>query len=109
MPGGDQTGPRGGGPKTGRSLGDCADNDQSGYAAYRAGKRSGRGFRWGGRGRFRRNRLNAGTWPGRSRDRLFARSVSQDQDADSLKAQAEELQNALQETQTRLAELEAEE
>ena len=46
MPGGDQSGPTGGGPKTGRGFGNCADNDQPGYT-----RRSGQGFRGGGRGR----------------------------------------------------------
>ena len=47
MPGGDRTGPRGKGPKTGRGLGFCTDNNSPGYT-----NPQGRPF--GGRGRGRR-------------------------------------------------------
>jgi hypothetical protein len=101
MPGGDRTGPYGGGPRTGRGLGYCADNDQPGYTAA-----FGRGFRRGGRGW--RNRFNTGFWPGRGGGRFFVQSTVQDQDLDSLRAQTQELANALQEIQNRLTTLEPE-
>jgi hypothetical protein len=53
MPGGDRKGPADSGPKTGRGLGYCADNDQPGYAANQPGRGHGRGF---GRGFGRRGR-----------------------------------------------------
>ena len=53
MPGGDRKGPMGDGPKTGRGLGYCADNDQPSYPIGRAG----RGF---GRGRGQRGFSNTG-------------------------------------------------
>jgi hypothetical protein len=111
MPGGNRMGPRGAGPKTGRGLGDCADRDQPGYAVPQPVQRSGLGlgFRWAGRGRGRGNRFNAGLWPEWGRGRFFAQPISQDQEVDSLKAQAEELQNTLQAIQNRLAELEPKE
>jgi len=62
MPGGDRTGPLGQGPRTGRGLGWCNDNDRPGYADPAPGRGlglgrgrgavMGRGLgRGGGRGR----------------------------------------------------------
>ena len=55
MPGGDRTGPRGYGARTGRGLGYCAGYDAPGYAygpGYGYGRGGGRGMAWGpGRGR----------------------------------------------------------
>ncbi len=55
MPGGDRTGPRGLGARTGRGLGYCAGYDAPGYAygpGYGYGRGGGRGMAWGyGRGR----------------------------------------------------------
>ena len=53
MPGGDRKGPTGGGPKTGRGFGYCADNDQPGFATGQPGRGYGRGFGFGRRGRGR--------------------------------------------------------
>jgi len=109
MPGGDRTGPRGGGQKTGRGLGYCADSDQPGYAANQPAQGSGLGFRWSGRGNGRRrgwcNRYNADFWPGRGRGADVVSSGTQDQDIGALKKQAEEMQNTLREVQARLNEL----
>jgi hypothetical protein len=44
MPGGDRTGPRGGGPKTDRDLGSCTGNEQPGCAVSQTGQRFNRGF-----------------------------------------------------------------
>jgi hypothetical protein len=53
MPGGDRTGPTGGGPKTGRGMGYCTGNDRpgSGFGRGRGGFRRwwsgfGRGTGW---------------------------------------------------------------
>jgi len=111
MPGGDQTGPRGGGPKTGRGLGTCAGNNQAGYAAPQQALRLGLGFRWGGRGWGRgrgwQNRFNADFWPDRGRGAYAVPPAPQDEGIDDLKVKAQELQNALQEIQERLDQLEA--
>jgi len=53
MPGGDRTGPRGKGPKTGRGLGFCAGNKEPGYNNPRGRPFDGRG-RGQGQGRRRR-------------------------------------------------------
>lgn len=51
MPRGDQRGPEGAGPMTGRAFGYCAGNDQPGFAVNAAPQGAGRGFRSGaGRG-----------------------------------------------------------
>ena len=69
MPGGDRTGPLGGGPRTGRATGYCAGYGMPGYAnpiggrgfgmgyGRGFGQGFGRGFRGGGRGWLGRNRL----------------------------------------------------
>ncbi len=52
MPGGDRTGPSGGGSQTGRGMGYCNDNDHPGNMNFQSGRgagfgrqfRSGRGF-----------------------------------------------------------------
>jgi len=54
MPGGDRSGPRGEGAKTGRAAGYCSGNDSPGYANLAAGYAGagygGRGMRGGGGG-----------------------------------------------------------
>jgi len=60
MPGGDRTGPEGMGPMTGRRMGLCAGNEQSGNS-YGFGRGFARGFRGnqrGGRGFFSGRRWN---------------------------------------------------
>ena len=110
MPGGNRKGPLGSGPKTGRGLGYCAGYDEPGYTTA-PDQGLGRGFRWGGRGRGggrgRRNRFNADFWPGRGRAAFAVPGVPPEDDVESLKVQAQELQNALQEIQARLEKLEA--
>ena len=109
MPGGDRTGPRGGGPKTGRGLGYCADNDQPGWAAQRPGPALGLGYRWGGRGRCRgRGRSNrwVDQWPGGWRDVSSVSPDVKDQGLDDLRRQAQVLHDALQDIKERLDRLE---
>jgi len=50
MPGGDQTGPMGQGPMTGRAAGFCAGYNQAGWAHPMRGRGFGRGRGGGGRG-----------------------------------------------------------
>jgi hypothetical protein len=70
------------------------------------------GFRWGGRGRggsYGRGRgWRTGFRPGRGRGAYVVSSDTQDQEIDSLKAQAEQLSDTLQELQVRLSALESE-
>lgn len=107
MPGGDRTGPRGRGPRTGRGLGYCNDDQQPGYVTPQPGQRLGLGFRRGFRGRGWRNRFNTDFWWGRGAGGSATLVELQDQDIDSLKAQTQELQNVLQQIQERLNKLEA--
>jgi hypothetical protein len=106
MPGGDRTGPQGEGPKTGRGLGYCADNDQPGFVRLQPALGLGQGNRWGrrdrGRGRGRRNRR---FWPGRYRDVYGVSGGAQNQYIASLQEQVEELQNTLLEIHGKLSEL----
>ena len=110
MPGGDRTGPMGGGPRTGRGLGNCNGNEQPNYASSRNISQRGRGFRgrglgFGGRGW--RNRFHD---TGRFRweqDAYVVPSVPNEQDIESLKSQAMELQDTLKKIQARLDELES--
>ena len=96
MPGGDRTGPTGGGSKTGRGLGYCDGNDQPGSA-----QGFGRGFRRGSRGRGRgrgwRNQANVGFG-----QRGFA---ADDQELETLKAENQELRGVLQQILDRLDKL----
>jgi hypothetical protein len=107
MPGGDRTGPRGGGPRTGRGLGYCAGYEQPGYTAQGPAQRMGWGFRGGGGGRGRRYRFFDYGWPDSGRGRFAPPPAAQDQDVDFLKAQTQELQEALQNIQARLDEIKA--
>lgn len=50
MPAGDRTGPLGNGPMTGRGMGYCSGNEQTGNATLNFGRGLARGFR-GGQGR----------------------------------------------------------
>ena len=118
MPFGDGTGPAGMGPMTGRVMGYCAGYPRPGYAnpsfGYGAG---GRGFGGGGRG-WRHWHYATGMpgwmrvgWPGYS---AFSPNISspstvwsKDQETEMLKNQADNLRNALDEIEKRLAELES--
>ena len=109
MPSGNRMGPRGEGPKTGRGLGYCADNDQPGYAESQIRQGFGRGFGRGGGGWRGRNWSDIDFRPRRGRGRFSIPATPASQDVNDLKAQAQELQITLQGIQARLAELEAEE
>ena len=109
MPGGDRRGPSGGGPKTGRGLGYCADNDQPGYASDQSTQGLGRGFRRGGRGRGLgngrgwRNSPNTGFGFRRGRGGLAADG----QEIEALKAETQELRGALQQILDKLDKLDS--
>jgi len=60
MPGGDRTGPRGEGAKTGRGAGLCSGNDSPGYTTSGSGMGGGAGRQMGGgRGRGHRHIFHA--------------------------------------------------
>ena len=124
MPGGDRTGPMGMGPMTGRAAGYCAGYPVPGFMNATAG----RGFRGGGRGRGRgrRNRFFAAGVPGWQRAAwgwpafgpglgyglpgaapFPPPDMSQEEELDLLKRQAEGFANTLEEIKKRIAELEA--
>jgi hypothetical protein len=100
MPAGDRTGPDGQGPMTGRRQGYCAGYDAPGYAAPMPGRGFGLG---GGRGRRWRHwfhstglprwmRTGRASW-GPPWDTQLA--VSREEETETLKAQAEWLQEQL--------------
>ena len=103
MPGRDQTGPMGYGPKTGRGAGFCAGDPQTDYTSqmggpgfgYEFGRRRGFG---GGMGRGRRAR-----WGG-----FFAQPTPQDERG-LLNKQKEALQSRLNVIDQRLEELSSQE
>ncbi|MFP3937192.1 MAG: DUF5320 domain-containing protein [Phycisphaerae bacterium] len=130
MPGGDRTGPAGMGPMSGRAAGFCAGYPAPGYANPAGGRGFwgwGRGRRGGGRGR--RNWYHATGLPGWQRAAMGAPAwgappappapgaypppgaypaAAPEDEAEALKAQAEQLQQALEDIRSRLDELQAE-
>ena len=108
MPRGDGTGPMGMGPMTGRAAGYCAGYATPGFA----NPAGGRGF-WGrGRGRGGwgfRNGFGAGGSPGYgSVPMTMAPPAAPQQELEALRQQAASLQNALNEINERVEQLQAE-
>lgn len=108
MPGGDRTGPQGMGPRTGRAAGFCAGFQQPGYLNPVRGYGAGRGGGFGG-GRGRRNRFYATGLPRWARFQgYFAPYLPEvATEAEDLKAQANMLQNQLDQVNRRITEIEA--
>jgi uncharacterized protein DUF5320 len=118
MPRGDGTGPVGMGPMTGRAAGFCAGYSVPGYANSVGGRGMGmgRGFGGGGFGRGRGfgwgrggyglpaygNAVNPYAYGGSP----FTPAVAPQQELDSLKGQAEYLEENLEEIKKRIEELE---
>ena len=106
MPGRDRTGPESEGPMTGWGAGDCAGTPRPGYAPF--GRRP-FGRRWfagrGGGRRGWRNRFYATGQPGWVRYGPYAAPPTREQEAESLKAQAEWLQDELNAINRRMEEL----
>jgi len=102
MPRGDQTGPMGAGPMTGRAAGYCAGYAVPGFANPVGGRGFGAGFGFGrGRGRgFGFGRAFGFGGP------VYGASAGPIAEADVLKAQADQLQSALENIRKRLAALE---
>ncbi len=121
MPRGDQTGPNGMGPKTGRAMGFCAGFRMPGFenqtpgGGFGQGLGMGQGF-GGGRGRGFRNRYFATGQVGWARGGRFmqpelppqpaAITDPRDEEIRILKSQSEALLNDLTATKERLAVLE---
>jgi hypothetical protein len=116
MPGGDRTGPRGMGPMTGRAAGYCAGYDRPGAAHpwFRRGMAWWGGRRGGGRG-WRHWYYATGLpgWargygPGWGEFPAYGPPAppTREEEADMLKAQAEWLQEQLDDIQERLAKVE---
>jgi hypothetical protein len=122
MPGGDRTGPAGLGTMTGRAAGFCVGYPVPGYMNPVGGRGYwGRGFRGGGRGW--RNWYYATGLPGWQRVGYgipafggvnpyaysgvpFAQGLTTQQELDSLKSQAEYLEDTLVDIRKRIEELE---
>ena len=120
MPRGDGTGPGGMGPMTGRATGFCAGYSVPGYANPVGGRGMGMGFGRGRGGGFGRGR---GFGWGRTGYGLpayggavnpyayggvpFAPTVAPQQELDSLKGQAEYLEDALNGIKKRIEELDS--
>jgi hypothetical protein len=98
MPGGDRTGPRGAGPRTGRGMGYCNGNDWPGFTNQGPNFRSWYGFGGRGGGRGWRNRFYATGIPG------WVPPTTEQETAD-LKAQADWLKGQLDAIQKRIDEL----
>jgi hypothetical protein len=113
MPGGNGTGPAGMGPMTGRGAGFCAGYAVPGYANPVGGRGYGMGFGRGrgmGRGRgFGRGFGRAGTGYGMPAfgGAPFTPTVAPQQELDSLKGQAEYLEDALDGIKKRIEELDS--
>jgi len=114
MPAGDGTGPMGTGPMTGRQAGYCAGSNTPGFANPMPGRGRGMGF---GRGRGRgrrgwRNQFYATGLPFWARNEMpeaeppAQTPVSAD-DVETLKNQAGNLQQTLEQLQKRITELES--
>ena len=119
MPGGDRTGPRGMGPMTGRGMGYCTGYGAPGYANPAPGYGYGMGWRgggrgWGGGGRGWRHMYYATGLPGWMRTGFappwgytpYWQPMTQEQEVDMLKEQAEALKSELDAIAKRLEELE---
>ena len=114
MPRGDRTGPRGMGPMTGRAAGYCAGYSVPGFANPIPGRGFGMGFGRGlGRGGWGRGFGRGWAYPhvggyyGMPYAYPYAPVMSSEQEADMLKAQAEDMQSSLEDINKRISELES--
>jgi len=103
MPGGDRTGPAGGGPRTGRGAGYCSGAGVPGYANPVERLGLGRGFRGGGRGW--RHMFYATGLPGWSRGPAPFTAFGPEDEATALKGQADWLKSQLEAIQARIEQI----
>ncbi len=120
MPRGDRTGPAGMGPMTGRRAGSCAGFAMPGYENPLPGRGMGMGFGRGrgalrrgfsGGGRGWRNRFYATNQPGWMRYGSYAApagDLDPQEEKQTLKNQADAMQNELDSIRKRLEEMEKE-
>jgi len=114
MPGGDRTGPRGMGPMTGRGMGYCTGYDVPGYVNPATGFGLGRGRGWWGGGRGWRHWYYATGLPRWARTGYapawaygpYMQPMTDEQETEQLKNQAEALRRELDAITQRLEELE---
>ena len=116
MPRGDGTGPAGMGPMTGKAAGFCAGYSVPGYAnpvggrgmgmGWGRGRGFGRGFGWGRAG-YGFPAYGAAVNPDAYGGAPFTPTVAPQQELDSLKGQAEYLEDALDGIKKRIEELES--
>jgi len=116
MPRGDGTGPGGMGPMTGRAAGFCAGYPAPGYANPVGGRsmgmgrgrgfRGGRGFGWGRAG-YDLPAYGSAVNPYAYGGAPFTPTVMPQQELDSLKGQAEYLEDSLDGIKKRIEELES--
>ena len=117
MPRGDRTGPAGWGPMTGRGMGYCAGYDAPGYASPGPGLGRGWGRGWGGGGRGWRHRYYATgvprwalyDYPPAWAYGPYGPAVTEEQEVELLRSQAEALGREMEAITKRLEELEAKE
>lgn len=102
MPRGDQTGPMGAGPMTGRARGTCAGYAAPGMAAFGRGRGRGRGFGCGPGGGFGRGFGRDWGWPA-----VGPVAPTGEQELAVLKQQARQMNTELEVIQGRIQELEA--
>ena len=106
MPYGDQTGPQGQGPMTGRGAGSCAGNNMQGSAnaGFGFGRGRGGGGRRGGGFGFRHNNYGMfGQAPGWNAP--LAAAPTTEQELAVLKNQADSLKNSLDAIEKRMKDL----
>jgi hypothetical protein len=109
MPGGDRTGPWGGGPMTGRAAGYCAGYTVPGYMNPGSGRGLGRGMGWGrGRGFGRGMGRGGFRWQGAYPYGVpyYPAQLSPKDEADMLKSQVDALKQELEDIQNRISVLE---
>ena len=105
MPGRDRTGPEGEGPMTGWGAGGCAGTPRPGYAPFGGRAFGRRGYARGGGRRGWRHWFHATGLPRWARYGPYAAPPTRDQEAESLKAQAEWLRDELDAINQRIEEL----
>ncbi len=111
MPRGDQTGPAGWGPMTGRAAGFCAGYNSPGFANPIPQRRYGMGYGLGlrgGRGGGRWVAPYAGYGYAAPMATPYGTAPTREQEMDALQAQAKYLEEALADIKKRLRDLETE-
>ena len=115
MPAGDETGPMGMGPMTGRGAGYCGGSAVPGFMNPMPGRGRGMGFGWGrgrGRGRGWRHQFYATGLPFWARTAMpsvvpMGPEPTVEYQTQALKAQAEQMERSLEQIRSRIADLEA--